>query len=138
MTDGARQYPGWIESMMATSFPEVDTVRGWSLRTGVTPLPRAGMPGSEICRSNVYETEKILNCPSFDYVCKFVIWSHRLSSFRSLVSSLDGFTFVGYPGPHRRISHSSICKADERRLHELDPSTDFSRVGNSDVYFYGA
>ena len=48
----------------------------------------------------------------------------------------DLILFLINPGPHRRISHSSICKADERRLHELGPATDFNRVGNSEVYFY--
>jgi len=28
-----------------------------------------------------------------------------------------------------------ICKADERRLHELGPATDFNRVGDSEIYF---
>jgi hypothetical protein len=47
----------------------------------------------------------------------------------------DLILFLMNPGPHRRISHSSICKADERRLHELGPATDFNRVGNSEIYF---
>lgn len=50
----------------------------------------------------------------------------------------DLVLFLINPGPHRRISHSSICKADERRLQELGPSADFKRVGNSEVYFYSA
>jgi hypothetical protein len=48
----------------------------------------------------------------------------------------DLILFLINPGPHRRISHSSICKADERRLHELGPATDFNRVGKSEIYFY--
>ena len=50
----------------------------------------------------------------------------------------DLILFLTNPGPHRRISHSSICKADERRLHELGPGTDFNRVGSSEVYFYAS
>jgi hypothetical protein len=48
----------------------------------------------------------------------------------------DLVLFIINPGPQRRICHSSICKADEPRLHELGPATDFHRVGNSEVYFY--
>jgi hypothetical protein len=48
----------------------------------------------------------------------------------------DLILFLINPGPQRRICHSSICKADEPRLHELGPTTDFHRVGNSEVYFY--
>jgi hypothetical protein len=48
----------------------------------------------------------------------------------------DLILFLINPGPHRRISHSSICKADERRLHELGPAIGFNRVGNSEIYFY--
>jgi hypothetical protein len=48
----------------------------------------------------------------------------------------DLILFLINPGPQRRICHSSICKADEPRLHELGPITDFHRVGNSEVYFY--
>lgn len=50
----------------------------------------------------------------------------------------DLVLFLINPGPHRRISHSSICKADERRSHELGPATDFNRVRNSEVYFYAS
>ena len=50
----------------------------------------------------------------------------------------DLILFLINPGPHRRISHSSICKIDERRLHELGPATDFNRVGNSEIYFYAS
>jgi len=48
----------------------------------------------------------------------------------------DLILFLLNPGPHRRICHSSICKADESRLHELGSATDFQRVGNSEIYFY--
>jgi hypothetical protein len=40
------------------------------------------------------------------------------------------------PGPHRRISHSSIGEVDEKRLRELGPATDFNRVGSTEIYFY--
>jgi hypothetical protein len=50
----------------------------------------------------------------------------------------DLILFLTNPGPHRRISHSSICKADERRLYELGPATDFNRVGSSEIYFYAS
>jgi hypothetical protein len=33
------------------------------------------------------------------------------------------------PGPHRRITHSSIGEVDEKRLRELSPATDFNRWG---------
>lgn len=48
----------------------------------------------------------------------------------------DLILFLINPGPHRRISHSSIYKADERRLQELAPASDFNRVGTSEIYFY--
>jgi hypothetical protein len=44
--------------------------------------------------------------------------------------------FLINPGPHHRIIHSSIRKADEWRLRELGPATQFNRVGNSVIYFY--
>jgi len=40
------------------------------------------------------------------------------------------------PGPHGRITHSSIGEVDEKRLRELDPATDFNRVGSTEIYFY--
>jgi hypothetical protein len=42
------------------------------------------------------------------------------------------------PGPHRRITHSSIGEVGEKRLRELGPATDFNRVGNTEVYFYSS
>jgi hypothetical protein len=48
----------------------------------------------------------------------------------------DLILFLINPGPHRRISHSSIRKADEWRLRELGSATGFNRVGNSVIYFY--
>jgi hypothetical protein len=48
----------------------------------------------------------------------------------------DLVLFLINPGPHRRVSHSSIWKVAEERLHELGPATDFNRVGKSEIYFY--
>lgn len=48
----------------------------------------------------------------------------------------DLILFLINPGPHRRISHSSICKSDEGRLHELGPAADFNRVGKSEIWLY--
>jgi hypothetical protein len=62
----------------------------------------------------------------------------RLRRGAELEQEGDLILFLMNPGPHRRISHSSICKADERRLRELGPATDFNRVGNSEIYFYAS
>jgi hypothetical protein len=40
------------------------------------------------------------------------------------------------PGPHRRITHSSIGEVDRKRLRELSPATDFDRVGSTEINFY--
>jgi|SRR5260370_16202754 hypothetical protein len=50
----------------------------------------------------------------------------------------DLVLFSVNPGPHRRISHSSIFEVDEKRLRELGPVTDFHRVGNTEIYFYSS
>ena len=50
----------------------------------------------------------------------------------------DLILFALNPGPHRRISHSSIFEVDEERLRELGPATDFNRVGNTEIYFYSS
>jgi hypothetical protein len=50
----------------------------------------------------------------------------------------DLILFLINPGPHWRISHSSICKVDEGRLYELGPTTDFNRVGNCEIHFYAS
>src|SRR5260370_38936590 len=50
----------------------------------------------------------------------------------------DLVLFSVNPGPHRRISHSSICEVDGKRLRELGPATDFNRVGNVEIYFYSS
>lgn len=47
----------------------------------------------------------------------------------------DLILFLTSPGPHRRISHSNICKADEARLHELGPALAVNRIGNCEIYF---
>jgi hypothetical protein len=48
----------------------------------------------------------------------------------------DLVLFILNPGPHRRISESSISKVDEERLRDLGSASDVSRVGESEVYFY--
>jgi hypothetical protein len=50
----------------------------------------------------------------------------------------DLIVFSVSPGPHRRISHSSICEVNEKRLRELGPATDFNRVGGTEIYFYSS
>jgi hypothetical protein len=50
----------------------------------------------------------------------------------------DLVLFSANPGPHLRISHSSIFEVDEKRLRELGPATDFNRVENADIYFYSS
>jgi hypothetical protein len=50
----------------------------------------------------------------------------------------DLVLFSVNPGPHRRISHSSICEVDGKRLRELGPATDFNRVGNVEIYSYSS
>src|SRR5258708_37216311 len=50
----------------------------------------------------------------------------------------DLVLFLINPGPHRRISHSSICKVGAGRLHELAPATDFNRAGNCEIHFYAS
>ena len=50
----------------------------------------------------------------------------------------DLVLFSFNPGPHRRISHSSIGEVDEKRLRELGPATDFNRVGSVEIYFYSS
>ena len=50
----------------------------------------------------------------------------------------DLVLFSVNPGPHRRISHSSICEVDGKRLRKLGPATDFNRVGNVEIYFYSS
>jgi hypothetical protein len=48
----------------------------------------------------------------------------------------DLILFSLSPGPHRKISYSSICEVDEKRLRELGPATDFNRLGSTEIYFY--
>jgi hypothetical protein len=50
----------------------------------------------------------------------------------------DLVLFSANPGPHLRISHSSIFEVDEKRLRELGPATDFNRVENAEIYFYSS
>src|SRR5260221_12872851 len=44
--------------------------------------------------------------------------------------SRDLILFSVSPGPHRKISYSNICEADEKRLRDLGPARDFNRVEN--------
>jgi hypothetical protein len=50
----------------------------------------------------------------------------------------DLILFSVSPGPHRKINYSNICEVDEKRLRELGPSTDFTRVGSTEIYFYSS
>jgi hypothetical protein len=50
----------------------------------------------------------------------------------------DLVLFSVNPGPHRRISHSSIGEVDKKGLRELGPATDFNRVGSVEIYFYSS
>jgi hypothetical protein len=61
---------------------------------------------------------------------------HRRSQELLEQEAGDLILFSVNPGPHRRISHSSIGEVDEKRLHELGPATDFNRVGSTEIYFY--
>jgi len=46
----------------------------------------------------------------------------------------DLILFNVNPGPHRRITRSSIGEVDEKRLRELGRATDFNRVGSTEIY----
>ena len=48
----------------------------------------------------------------------------------------DLILFNVNPGPHRRITHSSIGEVNEKRLRELGTATDFNRVGSTEIYSY--
>src|SRR5215831_17036105 len=48
----------------------------------------------------------------------------------------DLILFLINPGPHRRISESSIHKVNEERLRDLGSASDVARVGKAEVYFY--
>jgi len=50
----------------------------------------------------------------------------------------DLVLFALNPGPRRRISHSSTCEVDEKRLRELGPATKFNRVWNTEIHFYSS
>src|ERR1700745_3296033 len=50
----------------------------------------------------------------------------------------DLVLFALNPGPRRRISHSSICEVDEKRLRELGPATDFHLIGCTEICFYSS
>jgi hypothetical protein len=44
--------------------------------------------------------------------------------------------FALNPGPHRRISHSTICKVDEERLRKLGSAPDFYISKSAETNFY--
>ena len=48
----------------------------------------------------------------------------------------DLVLFSVNPGPHRRISHSSIDEVNEKRFLELGPSRNCNQIGRAEVYFY--
>ena len=48
----------------------------------------------------------------------------------------DLVLFSVNPGPHRRISHSSVDQVNEERLGELGPSQNCNRIGRTEIYFY--
>jgi hypothetical protein len=50
----------------------------------------------------------------------------------------DLILFALNPGPHRRISHSSIREVDEKSLRELGPATDFHLIGSTEICFYSS
>ena len=44
--------------------------------------------------------------------------------------------FVINPGPHQKISHSSIWNVTEKELHKAGKALDYHRVGDCEIYFY--
>ena len=50
----------------------------------------------------------------------------------------DNILFVLNPGPHRKISHSSIWVVTEEEMHKPGKASDYRRVGDSEIYFYNA
>src|SRR5258705_5121057 len=48
----------------------------------------------------------------------------------------DLILFNVNPGPHRRITHSSIGEVDEKLLRDLSATTDFNRVSCTEIYSY--
>ena len=50
----------------------------------------------------------------------------------------DNILFVLNPGPHRKISHSSIWVVTEEEMHKPGKASDYRRVGDCEIYFYNA
>jgi len=50
----------------------------------------------------------------------------------------DLVLFSVNPGPHRRISHSSIGEVDEERLRKLGPTPDFYISKSAEIHFYAS
>jgi hypothetical protein len=48
----------------------------------------------------------------------------------------DLILFSVNPGPHRRISHSTICEVNEERLRKLGPAPDFYMSKSAETNFY--
>jgi len=63
-----------------------------------------------------------------------------MDGLKSFLSKKLGtlFFFALNPGPHRRISHSSIREVDEKSLRELGPATDFHLIGSTEICFYSS
>ena len=50
----------------------------------------------------------------------------------------DNVLFVINPGPHRKISHSSIWNVTEEELDKRAKASDYHRIGDCEIYFYNA
>jgi len=48
----------------------------------------------------------------------------------------DLVLFALSPGPHRRISHATICEVNEERLRKLGPAPDFYISKSAEIHFY--
>jgi hypothetical protein len=48
----------------------------------------------------------------------------------------DNVLFVINPGPHHKISHSSIWNVTEEELQKARKASDYHRVGDCEIYFY--
>jgi len=48
----------------------------------------------------------------------------------------DNVLFVINPGPHQKISHSSIWNVTEEELREAGKALHYHRVGDCEIYFY--
>jgi hypothetical protein len=48
----------------------------------------------------------------------------------------DLVLFAPNPGPHRRISHSTICEVNEERLRKLGPAPDTYISKSAEINFY--